>query len=298
MKIVDWLIIIGLGVLWGGSFLFNAILLREIGPLTISLGRVGVAALGCWFYLFATKVALPSDWRIYAGLTLLGVLNFAIPFALFPLAQFHVNVGVAGIVNAVTPIMVVIVSHFWPCGEKASRMKSIGVAIAFAGVALIALPAVQKGGGSELWAIGMIMFATFLYGVSMNYTRSFNHVNPSLIATIALTGATVVLTPVALLAEGMPSIQTAESWGALLYIGLVATCFTFLVVYRILERVGATNMSSATFIAPISAIVLGFVVLGEQIQPIHFMGMFTIFIGILALDGRLFKLLRIEKPAA
>ena len=298
MKISDWAIIIGMGFIWGGSFLFNAILIRELGPLSVSLGRVGVAAIGCWAYLLVTKVPLPKDWRIYAGLTLLGIINFSVPFALFPLAQGQVNVGVAGIVNALTPIMVVIVSQFWPGGEKATPAKSIGVAIAFGGVALIALPAVQKGGQSELWAIGLMILATFLYGIALNYTRSFKHLNPSFIATIALTGATFALLPFVLIVEGVPQIQKAESWGALFYIGFIATTFTFLVMYRILERVGATNMSTTTFVAPISAILLGFIVLGENILPIHVAGMAVIFVGILAIDGRLFKLFRQIKPAA
>jgi drug/metabolite transporter (DMT)-like permease len=295
MKLSDWLIIIGLGVIWGGSFLFNAILIRELGPLSVSLGRVGVAAIGCWAYLLATKVKLPTDWRIYAGLTLLGLINFSVPFALFPLAQNYVNVGIAGIVNAMTPIMVVIVSHFWPGGEKANPAKSVGVAIAFGGVALIALPALQRGGQSEIWAIGLMMLATLMYGIALNYTRSFKRLNPSFIATIALSGATIALVPVVLLTEGVPHIQTAQSWGALLYIGLIATSFTFLVMYRILERVGATNMSTSTFIAPISAIFLGYIMLNEQIQTVHILGMLAIFIGILAIDGRLYRALRPNK---
>ncbi|MCZ4272932.1 DMT family transporter [Maritalea porphyrae] len=295
MKLSDWLIIIGLGVIWGGSFLFNAILIRELGPLSVSLGRVGVAAIGCWAYLLATKVKLPTDWRIYAGLTLLGLINFSVPFALFPLAQNYVNVGIAGIVNAMTPIMVVIVSHFWPGGEKANPAKSVGVAIAFGGVALIALPALQRGGQSEIWAIGLMMLATLMYGIALNYTRSFKRLNPSFVATIALSGATIALVPVVLLTEGVPHIQTAQSWGALLYIGLIATSFTFLVMYRILERVGATNMSTSTFIAPISAIFLGYIVLNEQIQTVHILGMLAIFIGILAIDGRLYRALRPNK---
>jgi len=298
MKLTDWLIIIGLGAIWGGSFLFNAILIRELGPLSVSFGRVAIGALGCWTYLIATRTKLPKDWRVYAGLTLLGVINFSIPFALFPLAQFHVNVGVAGIVNAITPIMVVIVSHFWPNGEKATPSKSFGVLMAFIGVALIAFPAVQAGGQSEIWAIGMIIFATFLYGVSLNYTRSFKDLNPTVIATIALSGAAIALMPVVLLTEGVPVITTAKSLGALLYIGLVATTFTFLIVYRILERVGATNMSASTFIAPISAIILGFLVLGEQIRLIHIIGMVVIFVGILAIDGRLFKMFAKSKQTA
>mgnify|MGYP000112017112 CR=1 FL=1 len=292
MRIQDWAIVAGLGIIWGGSFLFNAILIRELGPMWVCLGRVGIAAIGCWAYLIATRVELPTDWRLYAGLTLLGVINFSIPFALIPLAQYHVNAGVAGIINALTPIMVVIVSHFWPGGEKATKRKSLGVLVAFSSVALMALPAVQSGGGSELWAIFLIVFSTILYGIALNYTRAFKTVAPTVVATIALSGAAIALIPFTLFFEGVPTIERVETWGALLYIGLIATTFTFLVMYRILEHVGATNFSTTTFVAPISAVILGMVVLGEQLQPIHVAGMIGIFVGILIIDGRIQNMMR------
>jgi drug/metabolite transporter (DMT)-like permease len=285
-------------MIWGGSFLFNAILIRELGPIWVSLGRVGVAALGCWAYLIAMRIPLPKDWRIYAGLTLLGIINFSIPFALYPLAQSSVNVGVAGIINALTPIMVVIVSNFWPGGEKATLRKSVGIAVAFSSVALMALPAVQIGGGSELWAICLIVFATFCYGIALNYTRHFKKVQPTVLATLALSGASVALLPFALIFEGIPEINQPASWGALFYIGIIATTLPFLIMYRILERVGATNFSTTTFVAPISAVILGLVVLGEAILPLHLAGMLGIFIGILIIDGRLMILLRATKAKA
>lgn len=298
MNLRDWAIVAGLGMIWGSSFLFNAILIEELGPISVSLGRVGIAALGCWVYLILNRIPLPKDWRLYAGLTLLGIINFSVPFALYPLAQSSVNVGVAGIINALTPIMVVIVSNFWPGGEKATFRKSVGVGIAFASVALMALPAVQRGGGSELWAIGLIVFATFCYGIALNYTRHFKSVNPTVLATLALTGASVALFPFALFFEGVPQINRLESWGSLLFIGIVSTTLPFLIMYRILERVGATNFSTTTFVAPISAVILGFVVLGQAILPLHLAGMLGIFIGILIIDGRLMVLLKSWRHAA
>src|SRR5690554_513529 len=106
----DWLLIILLGAIWGSSFIFNAVLIREIGPLWVSGLRVGIAALGCWGVMFALRKPIPRDAALWVQLGLLGVLSYAIPFSLFPLAQADVASGVAAIVNALTPIMTVIVS--------------------------------------------------------------------------------------------------------------------------------------------------------------------------------------------
>lgn len=286
----DWFWIILLGTIWGSSFIFNAILIREIGPLWVSGLRVGIAALGCWMVLFALRKSVPRDPKLWLQLGLLGVLSYAIPFSLFPLAQADVASGVAAIVNALTPIMTVIVSHFWAGGERATRTRSLGVLAGFSGVAILASPALAAGGDSQLWAIGACLLATLCYALSLNITRSYKHVEPTAFASIALTGAAIAVVPVAFFAEGMPVITRAETWGAALALGLIATTFTFQVMYRILPRVGATNFSVTTFIAPVSTIILGLSFLGEAVQPTHILGMAAIFIGLLLIDGRLPRL--------
>src|SRR5690606_39755451 len=101
--------------------------------------------------------------------------------------------------------------------------------------------------------IGACLMATICYALSLNITRSFKSVEPTVFASIALTGAAVVAVPTAFLVEGAPTITRAETWGAALAIGLIATAFTFQIMYRILPRDGATNFSVSTFIAPVSA---------------------------------------------
>ncbi|MCF4099870.1 DMT family transporter [Maritalea mediterranea] len=296
MRLTDWLIIIALGTVWGGSFLFNAIMVQEIDPITISFGRVFFAALLCWVVFFALGKRINAKGRTLAGLCLLGIINFAIPFALYPLAQKSVSVGVAGITNATTPIMVVIVSQLWPGGEKATLGKSLGVLAGFTGVAILMLPALQQDGQSEVWAIGLILMATLCYGIAMNIVRSYHHLDSTLTTCVALTGASLALLPLMLALEGIPAIERAETWGSIAYISIIATAIPFLIVYKLVERVGATNFSTATFVAPISALLLGLIVLGEPILPVHLFGMLAIFVGILMIDGRLFLLLKKPKP--
>src|SRR5690349_16872605 len=111
-----WALIVFLGAMWGCSFLFNAILIRELGPIWVSAGRVTVGALGCWVFFIATGRKLPRDPKVYGQLLVLGILNYAIPFALFPLAEQDLASGIVGVINGMTPMTTVIVSQFWPGG--------------------------------------------------------------------------------------------------------------------------------------------------------------------------------------
>lgn len=282
--------IVFLGAVWGGSFIFNALLIRELGPLWVTALRVSIGALGCWLFLFARGKAIPREPMLWLKLGMLGVLNYAIPFALFPLAQENLASGVAAIVNALTPVMTVLVSHYWLNGERMSWTKAVGVLAGFAGVAILAAPALQVEGHSKLWAIGACLIATLCYALALNISRSFRNVEPTALSSIALTGAAVVSLPVAFAAEGLPIMVLPTTWLAALAIGLISTALTFQIMYRLLPQVGATNFSTTTLIAPISAIFLGLWFLGEVILPSHLLGMMVIFIGLMFIDGRLPRL--------
>src|SRR5262245_873765 len=136
MKLQYWALIVFLGAMWGCSFLFNAILIRELGPFWVSAGRVSIGALGCWAFFVATKRKLPRDLSLYPQLLVLGLLNYAIPFALFPFAEQSLASGVVGVINGMTPMTTVIVSQLWRGGEKATWNKTVGVLIGFVGAAI------------------------------------------------------------------------------------------------------------------------------------------------------------------
>jgi drug/metabolite transporter (DMT)-like permease len=289
MSLRDWFWIIFLGAIWGCSFIFNAILIREIGPLWVTALRVSIGAAGCWAVMLALRKPVPRDPMLWLQLAGLGVIAYAIPFALFPLAQAHLASGIAAIINALTPMVTAVISHFWIGGEKATPTKFTGVGIGFVGAAILVSPALSGGGSSALWAVGACLAATLCYALSLNITRAYKHIEPTAFASIALTGAAVIALPIALLLEGTPVMTRPETWGAALAIGLISTAFTFQIMYRILPRVGATNFATTTFIAPISALVIGLLVLDETILPIQLLGMLVIFFGLLFIDGRIRK---------
>ena len=292
MSLRDWFWIVLLGAIWGCSFVFNAILIRELGPLWVTSLRVGIGALGCWAVMLALRKPVPRDPILWLQLAGLGVLAYAIPFALFPLAQAHLASGIAAIINALTPMVTAVISHFWIGGEKATTTKFTGVGIGFVGAAILVSPALSHGGTTQLWAVAACLGATLCYALTLNITRSFKHIEPTAFASIALTGAAVVAIPVAFFNEGAPVMTRPETWGAALAIGLLSTAFTFQIMYRILPRVGATNFATTTFIAPISALIIGVTVLGESILPIQVLGMLVIFFGLLFIDGRIRRVWR------
>ncbi|MCV2867793.1 DMT family transporter [Defluviimonas sp. WL0002] len=289
MPLRYWALIVILGMGWGCSFILNAILLREIGPMSVSLGRVALGALGCWIWALATGRQVRLPLATIGGLFALGTVFFAIPFALYPISQQYLASGVAGITNAMTPIMVVIVSQVWPGGERATTAKSLGVLVGFCGIAVLSLPYLRQGSSSEVWAIFVALCAPFCYGIATNMARSYRGIDSTVVAAWSLTGAALIIAPVALAAEGSPRITRVESWAALLFIGLVLTSAAFIALYWLLRQVGPTASSTVTFVAPVSAVILGALVLDEVIQAEHLAGMAAIFLGLLLIDGRLWR---------
>ncbi|KRA48347.1 DMT family transporter [Devosia sp. Root635] len=295
MPLRYWLLIILLGAVWGCSFLFNAILIREISPLWVSAGRVTIGAAICWVYFLAMRKTLPNDWRIYAQLLVLGILNYAIPFSLFPFAEQTVASSIVGVINGLTPMSTVIVSQLWRGGEKATWNKVVGVIIGFVGAFILALPSLGAGAAAQVLGLLAAMGATLCYALTLNYARRFKDIDSAAVATCSLTAAALFSVPIALFASGVPVITRIETWGALFGIAAFSTSFSFLLVYWLLPRVGATNISLNTFITPISAILLGVLVLHERFEAAHVAGIVVIFIGLIFMDGRL---VRRRAPAA
>jgi drug/metabolite transporter (DMT)-like permease len=289
MPIRYWALIIMLGAVWGCSFLFNAILIREISPLWVSAGRVTIGAIICWLFFLGTRKPLPRDWSLYPQFLVLGILNYAIPFALFPYAEQTVASSIVGVINGMTPMTTVIVSQLWAGGEKATWNKSIGVIVGLVGAIILASPSLGEGASAQVVGLLAALGATCCYAVTLNYARRFKNVDSTVTASASLTGAALVSIPIALLFTGVPVITRIETWGALFGIGVFSTSFSFLLVYWLLPKVGPTNLSLNTFITPISAILLGVLVLHERFLPVHIIGIVVIFLGLVFIDGRLVR---------
>lgn len=300
MPLRYWILIIALGAVWGCSFLFNAILIREISPLWVSAGRITIGATICWIFFLVARRKLPEDRSVYPQLLVLGILNYAIPFALFPFAEQSVASSIVGVINGMTPMTTVIVSQLWRGGETATWNKVVGVLVGFGGAVLLAIPSLGQGASAQIVGLLAALVATICYALTLNYARRFKSIDSTVVASASLTGAAIVMIPIALLgpiftgtiALDIPVITRPETWAALFGIGVFSTSFSFLLVYWLLPKVGATNLSLNTFITPISAILLGVLILHERFDVLHMVGIVVIFLGLVFIDGRLVKGLR------
>lgn len=288
--------LIALSILWGGSFFFIGVAVKELPPFTIVTLRVGLAAIALLIVCRIMGLRLPREGRIWRAFFAMGILNNIIPFCLIVWGQTHIASGVASILNATTPLFTVIVAHFLTVDEKLSPKKLAGVLIGFVGVATMIGPSALGGSGSNLWGQLAILGAATSYAFAGIFGRRFKAmgVAPLMTATGQISSSTLMLIPVALLIDqpwtlAMPSIST---WGALLGIALLSTALAYLLFFRILSSAGATNLALVTFLIPVSAILLGSLVLGEQLEMKHFAGMAMIAAGLIAIDGRLLRRLK------
>lgn len=287
----EWAMLLVLSVLWGGSFFFNGIAVRELPPFSIVTLRVGLAALALVVLIRMMGLSLPKDRRVWLAFFGMGFLNNLLPFCLIVWGQTQIASGLASILNATTPLFGVIVAHFLTVDEKITRNKIAGVLIGFCGVAIMIGPDAISGLGGNLWPQLAVLFAAFSYSLAGIFGRRFKAmgVAPLITATGQVTATTVMLIPVALLVDHPWTLAapSAAVWGALAGIALLSTALAYVLFFRILSTAGAVNLMLVTFLIPVSAILLGVLFLGETLQAKHLIGMAMIAAGLAAIDGRL-----------
>ena len=290
----DWTILIVLSVIWGGSFFFIEIGLRSIEPLSLVLIRVALAAAALWLFLWARggRAALPGE--AIAAFFALALLNNVLPFILFAYGQREIASGLASILNATTPIWGVIVAHLFTDDEKMTPAKILGVLLGFGGVAVLIGADFLRDIGGDLLAQLACLFATLSYALAGVYGRRFKRmgVAPTSVARGQLTASTLMMLPLVLVFEQPWSAPapTLESLAAISALALVCTAVAYILYFELLASAGATNSLLVTFLIPVTAILLGWAVLGEVLEPRHFAGMALIGLGLAAIDGRLLRL--------
>jgi drug/metabolite transporter (DMT)-like permease len=300
MNRADWAILLFLSVLWGGSFFFIEIALPTTPPFTLVLIRVAIAAAMLWVWLLAKRERLALPPGAALAFLILALLNNVVPFVLFAWAQEEINGGLASILNATTPIWGVLVAHLFTADEKANPAKVAGVLLGFAGVAVMIGADLLGDIGDAAWAQLACLFATLCYALAGVWARCFRAmgVPPVAVATGQLTAAAIVMLPLMLLFEP-PWLQPAPSaaaWAALVALALFCTSLAYILYFRLLASAGATNSLLVTFLIPVTAILLGALILSERLEPRHFAGMALIGLGLAAIDGRLFRRL-MRQPA-
>ncbi len=300
MGTTEWLMLVVLSVLWGGSFFFVGVAVSELPPLTIVTLRVGLAAVTLWVVVACLRIRVPGSMSLWGAFICMGALNNVIPFSLIVWGQTQIASGLAAILNATTPIFTVLVAGSLLADERLTPTKVLGVAFGFVGTVLMIGTDAFAGLGSDVLAQLAVLGAAIAYAFAGVYGRRFKRmgVNPIVTAAGQVTASTILLAPAALIVD-VPwtlALPGAETWGSIISLAVLSTALAYVLYFRILAASGATNLLLVTFLVPVSAILLGSLILGERLELVHFVGMGLIGLGLGAIDGRLFG--RAERPAA
>ncbi len=285
-----WSWLTALSLLWGGSFVFVGVAVAELPPFTIVLARVGLAALALWAVLLAWGHAPPRSLGVWAAFAVMGALNNLVPFSLIVWGQTEIGAGLAAILNATTPIFTLLVAHLLTSDERLTAPKIAGVALGFAGVTVLIGWEALSGLGASVLAQLAILGAALSYAFAAVYGRRFRAMgmDPATTAAGQVTASTLLVLPLAVWLDRpwtlpMPSLAT---WVSVLGLAVLSTAVAYVLYFRILAAAGATVLLLVTFLIPPSAIVLGWVVLGETFERHHAAGLALIAAGLLVIDGR------------
>jgi drug/metabolite transporter (DMT)-like permease len=289
----DWALLGVLSVLWGGSFFFNGLALRGFPPLTLVLLRVSLAALILLPLLRIYRIDFPAGLSGWMPFVAVALFNNVLPFSLIVLGQTTIASGLASILNATTPLFTVIVMAA-SGEERLSPQRVAGVTIGLIGVIILrgGLDLDLAGQGT---GIALCLAAALSYGVAALLARRHLAKSPPLAtATFQLTASSVMMAVIAGIVDRpwRLALPGPTTWLAVIGLAVLSTALAYIVFFQILRRSGATNVMLVTLLVPLTAILLGGVVLGETISAREILGALVIGSALLVMDGRVLRLAR------
>lgn len=288
MKTKNLLLLLLLAALWGPSFLFIKVAVVEIPPITLILGRVGIAAVLLYLLLRLQGSNLPAPGRIWGHLAIVALFHNSLPFVLLSWGEQHIDSSLASILNGATPIFTILLAHLLTVDDKLTSLKVGGVALALGGTVLLVTPSLLDGIQATTLGIVAVIFVSASYGLALVYSRKHLRGLPSLTAPASqMLLATLFLLPLSLLIDRPFSLPTPspQAIASLVALALLGTTLAFIVYYRLLERADASYVSMVTYLAPIVGVLLGVLVLGESLSWSTYAGFAFILLGVMVVNG-------------
>jgi drug/metabolite transporter (DMT)-like permease len=276
-----------LAALWGASFLFIRIGVADFGVAPLMALRVGIGALFLVVVLLARRPLRESLATLRTRavpLLVVGILNSAAPFCLFAYAELTLSAGVTSVINATTPLWGAVVAFLW-LKDQLSLLRSIGLAIGFAGVLMLVWDqiAAPAGGGATpattALAAAAALGATLLYGIAASYTkRHLMDVDALTVATGTMIGATLVLLPPAI-AQWPAAAISIHAWAAVIAMGVGCTGIAYMLFFHLIAIAGPARAITVTFVIPIFGILWGALFLSERVSIGMVVGCAVILVG-------------------
>jgi drug/metabolite transporter (DMT)-like permease len=297
--IAFWLV----AFVWGSSFLLIRIGVEDIPATQLVFFRTGIAAIFLNITLFATGKRWPRDWQTLRSLAIIGVGNAAIPYTLISLGEQNISSGMAAVLQATASLFTLIIAHFAFADERITRKKIVGLLIGFSGVIVLSSESIDSDGLNVDMLLGQlaIVGASLFYAIFISYSRKVinRDIAPMTVAATTFVAATIcaaVFMMLEPLLGGRAAINPAElpskALLAAIGLGFVNTYIAYMFFYFIIQQLGAFRASMVTYVVPVVGLILGWLVLQEEVTAFMLVGALMIFTGIGIINLNLRTLIR------
>lgn len=278
-SLINWALLLTLVALWGTSFMFTAIAVDTVNPVSLVFFRLLLGTLVLTLVLFWRKLELPRDPRVWGGFLIMAITGYAAPFFLISWGQQTVDSGVAGMIMAIMPLMTMLFAHYLVPGETLNRYKVIGFTLGITGVTLLLGP-VFEGGGREFWSGFAIFIAATCYAVNSILIKRLPRFSPMVGACGVLIMSSLVMLPFWLITTARIQSASSASILSVIWLGIGPTGFATIVLFTVIDRAGPTFLSTINYLIPVVAFFCGVWLLSEPVSWLHYLALVTILCGI------------------
>jgi len=270
----DWILLSGIALTWGSSFLFIEVGLENFRPALIAFLRILFGALTVVWVRRAREPVARSDW---GAVIVVGMLWMAIPFLLFPVAQQWIDSSLAGMINGAVPLFAALVATL--ISRKLPGLsQAVGLLVGFIGVVAVSWPAIQ-GARSTATGVLLVLLATVCYGIALNVVVPLQRKYGSLPILLRVQGVALALT---VLPAAFGAVDSTFAWSslvALIPLGCLGTGLAFVWMTVLAARVGPSRGSVTIYFIPVVAIVLGTIFRDESIALMSLVGTGLVLLG-------------------
>ena len=277
--LINWSLLMVLVALWGTSFMFTAIAVDSVDPISLVFYRLLLGTLILSLVVMFRQLQLPREPRVWGGFLLMAIAGYAAPFFLISWGQQTVDSGVAGMIMAIMPLMTMLFAHYFVAGERLNRYKIVGFTLGISGVTLLLGP-VFEGGGREFWSGVAIFTPATCYAVNSILIKRLPRFSPLVGACGVLIMSSLVLLPIWLLAAPANQDSSAASLASVIWLGIGPTGIATIVLFMVIDRAGPTFLSTNNYLIPVVAFFCGAWLLAEPVGWLHYLALITILGGI------------------
>ena len=279
-RLIDYLLLVFLALIWASAFFNIKIATYSYGPLTIAFLRIFFGTIPVVLLCYFKKIkieAFSDDWLWFASI---GVINLVIPFFLIAYGVHNVQSNLAAILMASTPLSASLIAHFFTKNEKINLIKVIGVLVGFSGIVFLFSDEILINENNFVSAL-IILFASTFYVIGGLLTLKISNKKNENVTASILIWATLVLFPICMLIEQPWNLSPRlDSTISVIYLGIFSTGIAWLLRFYILKNNGLVFQAQVAYLIPIFGVILGFLILNEEITYKVIIALIAVIIGI------------------